>query len=79
MIDETSLALAQAFQRVADLQSQVHFKQMDLQFGGESLRHGYIKQADLDAAKQKLADLEAELETAVRELAAQLAAWRAKS
>jgi hypothetical protein len=73
MTDDTSLALAQAIERLIrcmvslnNQKTNVHCAEL---FG---------KPVDVAAEKAKLPEAEAAKETAVLELAAQLAAWRAK-
>jgi hypothetical protein len=75
MIDDLSLALAQAFERVAVSAAHARFCRFDL----EACRTLGASNVVIARNRESLAEAESEQETAVRELAAQLAAWKAAS
>jgi hypothetical protein len=78
MADDDALVLAQAILRVAQHQSAVHVNLVSLDMATIGLRHGRVTAIEFQQAEESVALAQADLETAVRELAAQLAAWKAK-
>jgi hypothetical protein len=77
MADDDSLVLARAVLRVAQHQIAVHINLVNLDMAKIDLWHGSVTSTEFQQAEKSVALAQADLETAVRDLAAQLAAWKA--
>jgi hypothetical protein len=75
MTDATSLTLAQAFERLAQFPVDISAARLSVRWREADVEEGAPPDR-LERARKHLADLEAEKERAVLELAAQLEVWR---
>jgi hypothetical protein len=79
MVDDVSLAIARAVERLADLQSGIRLKTADLWIGENTSMRDPGMLAAIERSRQAIEEMKAEKERAVLDLAALLSEWRGRS